>query len=215
MGAEEVCPVLFRDVGPAATGRFLRGELSRLAGPLSPIIYTRTARWREPYVDHGQIGRLLFLRPLALGVWHSGVDDIFVAAANRTVDPATLVYVPGDVGLSEAAALAGEMVDHRQWREALGGAVFDDRVSDAVERIERLDAELERVEEVGEPLRRRLQRGGRSGAVARELLERIGVGEHDLCAAWHHIEGERRSFVLEALEEVRGEVLGLGEEGGR
>src|SRR5437660_291858 len=46
---DEVCPVLFRDLGPVALARFLRGQLRRLAGPQSPIIYMRTEEYVEPY----------------------------------------------------------------------------------------------------------------------------------------------------------------------
>ena len=41
----EPCPVLFRDIGPAALALFLRGTLPRLARPRSPIVYMRTAEY--------------------------------------------------------------------------------------------------------------------------------------------------------------------------
>jgi hypothetical protein len=87
LAADEPCPVLFRDLGPLAMARFLRGELRRLAGPLSPIIYLRTEEYVEPYTDYERIGRLLFLRPLALGPWHSGVPTIYVARATPSTAP--------------------------------------------------------------------------------------------------------------------------------
>ena len=63
VGDGEACPALFRDVGPAALALFLRGTLPRLAGPLSPIVYTRTAQYAEPYTDYEKTGRLVILRP--------------------------------------------------------------------------------------------------------------------------------------------------------
>src|SRR5262245_43147375 len=103
LAPDEVCPVLFRDVGPEATALFLRGQLRRLAGPLSPIIYMRTEDYVEPYVDPERIGRLVFLRPLRLHVWHSGVPSIYVASARHLCDPETVGFVPGEVPLAEAA----------------------------------------------------------------------------------------------------------------
>ena len=55
----EACPVLFRDIGPAALALFLRGRLRRLAGPLSPLVYLRTADYTEPYTDYERTGRLV------------------------------------------------------------------------------------------------------------------------------------------------------------
>src|SRR3954453_3119284 len=81
----EACPVLFRDIGPAALALFLRGKLPRLAGPLSPIVYMRTADHVEPYTDYEKTGRLVMLRPLAIGPWHSGVPHIYVSKARPGV----------------------------------------------------------------------------------------------------------------------------------
>src|SRR5437764_1176736 len=98
----EECPVLFRDIGPAALALFLREKLPRLAGPLSPVVYLRTADYAEPYTDFERTGRLVVLRPLALGVWHSGVPHVYVCRARLGVDFGTVGFVPGDVSLSEA-----------------------------------------------------------------------------------------------------------------
>lgn len=76
-------------------------------------------------------------------------------------------------------------------------------VEDAQERIEALEAELVEAERLGEPLRYCLQlpeAGVREAA--RALMERVGLTEHDLCAAWHHLEAGRRRWILEALGEV-------------
>src|SRR5437660_12278491 len=66
LATDEPCPVLFRDIGPAALALFLRGRLPRLAGPLSPIVYMRTADYVEPYTDFEKTGRLVMLQPLLL-----------------------------------------------------------------------------------------------------------------------------------------------------
>ena len=44
-----------------------------------------TAEYVEPYTDYERTGRLVILRPLALGPWHSGVPHIYVSrgAAGR------------------------------------------------------------------------------------------------------------------------------------
>src|SRR5262249_30648127 len=117
LAAGEPCPALFRDVGPSALAVFLRGALRRLAAPLSPLIYMRTADYVEPYTDYERTGRLVILRPLLLHVWHSGVPHVYVARARPGVDAATVALVPGEVALADAARLAREVADVRQWRE--------------------------------------------------------------------------------------------------
>src|SRR5262249_42738574 len=151
------CPVLFRDVGPAAMRCFLQGELRRLAGPLSPITYMRTEEYIEPYTDHESIGRLIFLRPLELHPWHSGVPSVYVARATRTAGPSTVGFVPGHVGLAEASRLARDMKSTLELREALGGRLYDGVVGDTLRRLAELAAELEQTETVAGPLRRALQ----------------------------------------------------------
>src|SRR5215218_8489010 len=83
LAPDEPCRILFRDVGPVAAAAFLGGRLPRLAGPLAPILYTRTADYREPYVDYGRVGRLVFLQPKALNPWFSGVATIYVASLRQ------------------------------------------------------------------------------------------------------------------------------------
>src|SRR5262249_25894472 len=109
VGQEEVCPVLFRDIGPAALALFLRGQLRRLAGPTSPLVYMRTAEYVEPYTDHERTGRLILLRPLALHPWHAGTPHVYVAQARPGIDSLTVGFVPGEVSLAEAARLAREV----------------------------------------------------------------------------------------------------------
>ncbi len=200
LAAEELCPVLFRDLGLEATARFLRGRLRRLAGPLTPITYLRTEAYVEPYTDYEGIGRLVFLRPLLLGPWHSGVPHVYVARATRTADPATIGLVPGHVPLAEAARLCGDLRDLGELRETLGGRLYDEAVHDTLGRLEALLAEQEATEKQAGPLRRAFQSPDRRcRELAREEMGRLGITENDLCAAWHHLPRERRSLLREAL----------------
>lgn len=200
LAPDESCPVLFRDVGPAALALFLRGLLPRLAGPLSPIVYMRTADYVEPYTDNERTGRLVFLRPLALQPWHSGVAHVYVAKARPGVDSKVVGFVPGDIPLAEAAIRARGVRSARDWRGAMGGRVHDESVSESLSTLDRLARELARTEEAAAPLRRALQsadRRQRERALAE--MDRAGLTEVDLCAAWHHLPRERRAFVADGL----------------
>lgn len=197
---DEVCPVLFRDLGPVALARFLRGDLRRLAGPLSPIIYMRTEEYVEPYVDHERIGRIILLRPLRLQPWHAGVPTIYVARATQGFDPGTIGFVPGDVPPERAARLAREVADVQQLREVLGGRAYEEAAAETLQRLDRLAEELTRTEERAVPLRRRLQAAEqRVREQARAAMQRVGLTESDLCTAWHHLSRERRGQIGEAL----------------
>ncbi|WP_143206675.1 hypothetical protein [Singulisphaera sp. GP187] len=203
LGGDEPCPILFRDLGPVATARFLRGTLRRLAGPLSPILYMRTEGYAEPYVDHERIGRLAILRPLALRPWHSGVATIYVARSTRSIAADALGFIPGDVPLAEAARLAADLHDARELREALGGRNHDEAVADTLQRLDRLARELETSETLAGPLRDEFQ----SAAPARRdrataLMDGVGLVEVDLCTAWHHLPRDRRHFVADALRRI-------------
>jgi len=205
--ANESCPVLFRDLGLVATARFLRGELRRLAGPLAPITYMRTEAYTEPYTDYEQIGRLVFLRPLLLAPWHSGVPHIYVARASRTADPVTVGFVPGHVPLEDAASLAADLRDTSELRQALGGRHHDDASLHTLHRLEKVGFELEATEKLAGPLRRCFQSQERKEReLAREEMDRLGITENDLCAAWHHLPRERRAFLREALGRLRGPI---------
>lgn len=209
LAADEPCPILFRDLGLTATARFLRGQLRRLAGPLTPVTYLRTEAYVEPYIDHEQIGRLLFLRPLLLAPWHSGVPHVYVARASRTVDLATIGLVPGHVPLNEAARLGADLRSTSELREALGGRIYDEAMRDTLQRLETLTAEQEATEDRAGPLRRAFQsQDRRARELVREEMQRLGITEADLCAAWHHIPRDRRSYLREALAELRPAVLG-------
>jgi hypothetical protein len=204
-------PVLFRDLGPVALARHLRGELSRLAGPLTPLLYMRTLAYREPYVDHEDIGRLMFLRPEEIAPWHSGIPGVYVARASRPVAADGVGYVPPGMMLARAVALAAGAADAVQLREAMGGRVHDEACAESLARLERLNAELAVVETAAEPLRRAFQGADPARRMAaREQLDRLGISEHDLCVAWHHLPRERRAALRDllpraSLEGIRGE----------
>lgn len=206
----EACPVLFRDVGPVALAMFLRRSLPRLAGPLSPIVYTRTAEFVEPYTDHERTGRLVVLRGRELGVWHSGVPHIYVARARSGVDFAAVGFVPGDMPLSVAARLAAGAGDVGELREALGGRAYDDAAAESLLRLDRLAEELAATERAADPLRKALQSGDRTTRErAKADMARVGLSESDLCTAWHHLPRDRRGEIAEALRSLPARVGGF------
>ncbi len=200
LAAGEPCPVLFRDLGLDGMQLFLEGRLRRLAGPLSPITYLRDVGYQEPYTDHGSIGRLVFLQPMQLHPWRSGVPSIFVADARRGCDPDSFGFVPGgQPGAAVARALAGAG-SRLELREALGGARYDEALQDTRERIGALARSLATSEQRAGPLRGMLQSSeGRLRDRARELMLRADIDEHDLCAAWHHLPADRRAALSAGL----------------
>ena len=207
----EACPVLFRDIGPVALALFLRRQLRRLAGPMSPLVYMRTAEYVEPYTDHERIGRLVLLRPLQLHPWHAGTPHVYVARARQGVDLRTVGFVPGEVPLPQAARLAREAEDVEQLREVLGGRSYDEAAAESLLALDRLGEELARTEVRAAPLRRLLQspeRGERERA--RAEMGRVGLNEADLCSAWHHLAREQRGWIAEALGRLDARLLGEG-----
>jgi hypothetical protein len=197
---DEPCPILFRDLGPAALARFLRGTLERLAGPLSPITYLRTAAFAEPYVDHEATGRIIVIRPLALRPWHAGVPHVFVSRAAPGIDRAVVGFVPGGLDLAAVGRRAAGMRSTVELREELGGPVYDDLRAAELARLDRLGEELDATEAAAAPLRRRLQsRDAGERRRARDVMAAAGISEDDLCAAWHHLPRARREAVREAL----------------
>ena len=206
---DEPCPVLYRDLGPVASRRYLRGTLPRLAGPLTPLLYMRTVDFREPYTDFENTGRLVFLRPLHVQPWRAGVPGVFVARATRPVDLSTVAYCPGSIPLESVEPLAREVKDAAELREALGGRDYDLKVEGALHALDGLVAELEATESLAEPLRRALQSHQRDVRLrARDELARLGLKENDLCAAWHHVPRERRTLLMDALPRLElGRVL--------
>ncbi len=199
----EPCPVLFRDIGPAALTLFLRGKLPRLAGPLSPIVYMRTAAHIEPYTDYEKTGRLVMLRPLALGPWHSGVPHVYVAKARPGVDHATVGFVPGDIPLADAAGRLRGADNSAKLREAFGGRAYDEAAAESLFQLDRLEEKLAQSEQLADPLRKALQSSD-SGVRrrVRDRMARVGLTESDLCTAWHHIPRDRREWIAEALRQT-------------
>ncbi len=200
LAPDEPCPLLFRDVGPEAMARFLRGRLDRLAGPLAPILYSRTADYREPYQDHEAVGRLVFLRPHELRPWFSGVAHVYVAPVGRRVADVTVGFLPAHVGPERAVGLLDRVTGVAELREALGGPEYDEAVAETLAGLDRLNEELAATEVLAEPVRRRLQSGnGAEAGAVRDWLLRHRLTEADLCAAWHHLPRERRALLREAL----------------
>jgi len=204
LNPDETLPVLFRDIGPVAMSTFLEKGLKRLAGPVTPITYMRTAAYQEPYTDYERIGRLVFLQPLQLQPWYSGVSDIYVALASRLPDVETIAFVPGTLPLAKAEQLSRDIVNHHEWREVLGGRAYDDILTDSLERLNTLNQTLQDSEKQALPLRRALQSSQRDIRLrARDTMQQLGLTESDLCTAWHHIAPERRIVICDAFQESK------------
>jgi hypothetical protein len=209
LAPDERYPALFRDLGSVAAARYLRGELSRLAGPQTPLLYMRTIEYVEPYVDHEDIGRLVFLRPTEIAPWHSGVPHVYVARASRTIEADAVGYVPGGISLERGVIASAGATSAAELREALGSQVHDDACADTLERLEALNTELAMTELLAEPLRWALQSSDtavRSRAGAE--MERLGISESDLCTAWHHLPRERRASLRDQLARLDGSPVG-------
>lgn len=185
---------LFRDVGVEGLTNFLSGSLRRLAGPMTPLTYMRTAEWREPYTDHARTGRLAILRPHALRPWRAGVPHVFVARASAMPEEEALGYVPGDVTLAEAASSLDGASHRGELREALGGSLHDEQCESDRAMLVALARERDAVDRVLESERRMLQSGSHleAGRV-RARLAHFDLREDDLCAAWHHLPEDRRA----------------------
>lgn len=203
--ADEVCPVLFRDIGFEGMLRFLKGDLSRLCGAVSPITYLRTANYCEPYSDFGRTGRLMLLRPLDVAPWHSGLPTIYIAPASVLIDTTSMVFVPPDLPLTKAENLYKEMESAEEFSEAMGRGLHADAMTDTRDRLEQLQQTFQAAELRAAPLRQMFQSPAqRKRDQAREQLHKIGLTESDLCTAWHHLSDTRRDLISAALLEVEG-----------
>jgi hypothetical protein len=192
--------LLFRDLGPVALALYLRGQLRRLAGPYTPLLYMRDLDYREPFVDHADIGRLVLLRVGEMGAWHAGLPGVYVARASRPVAADAVGYAPPGTTLADVARLAAGARDAGALREALGGRLHDEARAGALARLDRLNAELAETEVFAEPLRRAYQASDpERRAAARAELARLGIAEIDLCAAWHHLPADRRELMRAVL----------------
>lgn len=193
---EETCGPLFRDVGMEGVARFLDKGLSRLGGPLAPVVWMRTAAWVEPYIDHGRIGRVVLLRPMEARPWHAGVAHCYVAPITARVPDDSLALVPGGAPTEAVARAIRECTHASELREALGGRDYDLSLEETRCRLRSLQADLARTEARASGLRRGLQRGDES---AREAMAALGVTEADLCTAWHHLPDARRDHLTAVL----------------
>ena len=202
LAPDEPCRVLFRDIGPWAMAKFLRGQLMRLAGPFAPILYTRTADYREPYVEYEPVGRLVFLRPTLLRPWYSGVTTIYVASLHQSIDLNAVGFVPADIDLADAERRLHGVADVAALREALGRKCHDEAVAETLIALDRVNREHDTSELWAEPLRRKLQSRDLAEAErAREWLAARELSEGDLCTAWHHLPRERRARLCDSLRE--------------
>jgi hypothetical protein len=200
LAPDEPCPRLYRDIGPEAMAQFLAGRLRRLAGPMAPILYSRTADYREPYRDYAPVGRLVFLRPQELRPWFSGVAQVYVAPASGDATTVTVGFLPADMGTARAESLLAGVTSLSELRDALDGRAYDEAVAETKVALDRLNHELRETEVFAEPLRRRLQSRDRAESdAARDWLAGNGLDESDLCAAWHHLPPERRARLRDAL----------------
>jgi hypothetical protein len=200
LAPEERCPRLYRDIGPEAMARFLAGRLARLAGPLAPILYSRTSEFQEPYRDYEPVGRLVFLKPHELHPWFSGIAHVYVAPLSSDTGSVTVGFLPADVDPSCAETLLDGAVSLADLRDALGGRAYDEAVLETRVSLDRLNRELAETETLAEPLRRRLQSRERDLAeAARDWLDRRGLNETDLCSSWHHLPRDRRARLRDAL----------------
>jgi hypothetical protein len=180
--------------------QFLRGALKRLAGPVTPITYLRTADYREPYTDYARIGRLALLRAREFQPWHSGVPHIFIAPAARMPEREYLGYVPGGVALQDAASILAAVRDRDELREAFGNREYDEACGEQVAELERLNQECQQAEQMAVPLRVLYQTGTPETQMRlRVALERAELTEQDFCAAWHHLPPQKRERLKEAL----------------
>jgi hypothetical protein len=200
LGENEPCPLLFRDIGPVGMSLFLAGRLQRLAGPMAPILYLRTAGYVEPYTDHEDIGRLAVLRPALIAPWFSGVAEVYVAPAGVAPMSHGMAFVPTNWATREGASALAGLPNAQAVREALGGRLHDEQLADQARRLGRLQAEMEASERLASPVRRTLQ----SGTLAergrlRDAMARHGISERDLCSAWHHIPRPRRDALNDWL----------------
>jgi hypothetical protein len=203
LAPDESCRLLFRDIGPLAMAFFLRGQLKRLSGPFAPILYARTADYREPYTDHEPIGRLVFLQPKQIRPWHSGVPTIFVASLRQAFDPQTIGFVPSSVDLPRAESLLQGAEDVASLRDALGGRPHDEAVIETIASLDRTNAEHAETEKWAEPFRRKLQSRQRDEAErAKDWLAEHGLSESDLCTAWHHLPRHRRELIRAVVREL-------------
>lgn len=202
MAPDEPCPPLFRDLGVEAMSRFLRGDLTRLCGPLSPITYLRTAAYREPYQDHGGIGRIMLLQPRQVLPWHSGIESVYIAPRETHIDLAAMVFIPADIPLVEAARRFSGIRLRRELTDVIGRSCYEAMIAETLERLDDLQRTHEETERLAAPLRHLFQSiNQREREQAANWLQLAGLEEADLCTAWHHLPSARRDHIRACLRE--------------
>ncbi|MEZ6129815.1 MAG: hypothetical protein R3C59_14120 [Planctomycetaceae bacterium] len=204
---EESCPPLFRDVGLEAMTTFLRGGLTRLCGPVSPVTFLRAAEYREPYTDYGRIGRIMLLRPQEVRPWHSGIDAVYISAGDTIVQPDSMVFIPSRISLSTASRRYSEVTTLSELQECFGAREYRDAIADTLDRLDHLKQSHAESERIAAPLRRLFQSMQQQERDrARELMQKVGLSECDLCTAWHHLPDERRAEIRSRLPEIQQEL---------
>lgn len=201
--ADEACPPLFRDIGLEAMARFLQGQLTQLCGIHSPITYLRTADYREPYVDHGGIGRIMLLDPQRVTPWHSGIETVYIAPRTTSIDWQSMVFIPAEIPLQQAANRFHDIRCRDHLIETIGQSEYRDLQTDTAARLNHLIQSHVDSEKIASRLRQKFQSMNQHDReLAAKWMERSGLTESDLCTAWHHISDQRRQFIQAALREL-------------
>ncbi len=194
-------PVLFRDIGPVALETFLAGNLERLSGPYTPLLYMRTAKFREPFIDYAQTGRLVFLHARSLGPWHAGVAEVYVARAGRWPTTGTFGYVPYNIDFESVAQTGLRTMD--DLREHLGATAYDQQCEHDRRALQRLNAEAAQAERWAHPLRLALQScNTKRRQLARQRMSQANIDDQLLCAAWHHLPQSQRDHLMRTLSQL-------------
>ena len=203
IGDDETIPVLFRDIGPVAMQQFLSGHLTRLAGPMTPITYLRTADYVEPYTDYGRIGRLVLLQPATLFPWHSGVRNIYISKASRMPEKDTMAFIPSSWTLQEAAAALANVGSVNELRDIVGWNEYAEQQSETLASLQQLNNDHQTCEKHALRLRLAFQTGSlKTKQQLREQLLSEGLDEADLCTAWHHLSEGRRARMLQIVPKI-------------
>ena len=207
LAVDEPCPPLFRDIGLDGMVRFLRRDLGRLCGPLSPITYMRSADYVEPYTDYGKIGRVMLLSPQKICPWHSGVETVFIGPREIAIDYESMIFIPDELPLNVAADRLSDVRTLPEAIDVMGNRCYQDAKDETSFRLYNLQRAHAKSEIYAAPLRKRFQsRCSDERDEAREWMLRAGLTESDLCTAWHHLPDQRREFVSHALQEL-GEAI--------
>jgi hypothetical protein len=198
LAEDEVCPTLYRDVGPHALHAFLQGKLATLEGPDSLCIFMRDATLPGFSTVVREMGMLTVLEPLAMGPWFSGQSGIYVA--ERGLMPRAIGFVPQVESIAEVDAKLEQVSDTETLREALGGVRYDEQVREAKNAVQQYLELWSQVEAQASAWRTLV--GGHREALrtaALTALEREGVSENDLSVPLFSLPRARRSELAQKL----------------